>query len=138
MGRGTIAAMRTLILVLAALCGGCAGMGSVKSVPLSSGPMQTFHAPYSKVIQAANESMPELGLQIRDDEDLDKSTHMLIGESSVSAWSWGELARVVLREIAPGVVEARVVTKWKLATNMSAKWDFAPELFTKMDQKLQR
>ena len=68
----------------------------------------------------------------------DANTLVLVAERGVSAWSWGELVRIRMRSLTHATTELSVFTRPKLLTNITADWDYAPKLFTKVDLKLER
>ena len=125
------------ILVAAlGLCAGCASSSGIQKGALDKGPAETFRAPFPRVVEATRQSMMELKLGINTDRAVDADTHMLVGEIGVSAFSYGEVVRTVIDDNRDDTSTVHVVTQRKLATNITAKGNWAPDIFKRVRQKL--
>ena len=126
---------RLCVTVCLVGAGGCATSKGIQKAPLDAGNAQVFDAPFDRVLAATRESMMELKLGINTDKALDDRTHMLVGEIGMSAFSYGEVVRAIVKEQDDGT-SVRVRTQRKLATNVVAKGDWSKDIFKKVRQKL--
>lgn len=118
------------------LAGGCATSTGIQKGALDKGPAETFGSPFPEVVDATRQSMMELQLGINTDRVIDADTHMLVGEIGVSPFSWGEVVRAVIEDNGGDMSTVHVVTQRKVATNVIAKGNWAPDIFKKVRQKL--
>lgn len=125
-----------LLLASSALSGGCATSSGIQKNALDKGPAETFSAPMPRVVDATRQSMMELKLGINTDREIDADTHMLVGEIGMSAFSYGEVVRAIIDDNGDDTSTVHVVTQRKLATNIIAKGNWAPDIFKKVRQKL--
>lgn len=128
---------RLAIPILSVALVGCASIDTTRQASSEQDTAQTYAAPFPQVVRATRESLPELGLYIRQDEPAGRAAHVLIAERVPHGDSFGELVRVTLRDTGHGV-EARVFTEPRFLTNFTADWDLSPVLFTQIDEELQR
>ena len=127
--------MRHLVLSLVAsgLCVGCATMGGMYTEPLDKGVVRDFPSGLDETTQAAREAMVGSQLMIEDVEQLNDSTWILLGKKGTSAWSYGEMVRVVTMATAPRTTRVYVISKKKAATNIGAKGDYSDDIFSQME-----
>jgi len=71
----------------------------------------------------------------KDSSQVNDSTLMIIGTQGLSAWSYGEVVRVVLVG-RQDTTDVRVVTKKRLATTVFATGDWSAKLFKYMSAAL--
>jgi hypothetical protein len=109
---------------------GCATTGGLQSRPLVDGSSQTYQAEYQKVLRATREAVVAAGLAIDQASQVDSTTWMIVAKKGSSAFSWGELVRVVVQQTAVTETTVRVVSAKKLATNVTAKGDYAQTIFS--------
>jgi len=114
----------------------CASTSSIQNAPLHAGISRSFNAGYMQTLKAAREAMVETGLQIETATEVDKNNYMIIGKKGTSAFSWGELVRVVVTRSGPGETTVRVYTKRRIATNLAAKGDYANSILSNIELKL--
>ena len=126
------------ISLMAVMCFGCASVSGVRDEPLTTGYSQTYEAAFENVMKAAREATIESGLKIEEANKIDGKTYMIIGKAGTSAFSWGELVRVVVQEQSPNLVAVRVLTKKKLATNVVAKGDYSRSILSSIELKLNK
>jgi len=58
---------------------------------------------------------------------------MIVAKKGMSAWSWGELVRVVVQELSNDRVAVRVLSKRRMATNVTAKGDYSEAIFSSIE-----
>lgn len=124
-------------MVFLSLIAGCATTGSMREAPLSEGVPRIFNAEFNRVLQASQESVVETGLNIEDAYQVNDRTWIIIAKKPTSAWSWGELVRIVVEKNNESKTTVRVLTKRKLATNVTAKGDYSNSILSNIALKLQ-
>jgi hypothetical protein len=127
---------RWCIPALLVLATACASTGGMVTEPVDVGTERTFDRDYPDVLRAARSAVTGAGLTIQTDSVLNDSTQMIVGTKGVSAWSWGELVRVVVQGTGPSRAQVHVLTKRKMATNITAKGDYSTTIFTVMADSL--
>jgi len=61
---------------------------------------------------------------------------MIIGKKSMSAWSYGELVRVLVTRKGAQQTEVRVFTKKRVSINPTAKGDYSNSILSNIELKL--
>jgi len=79
--------------------------------------------------------MLSAGLAVDTMSQPDSLTWMILGHRGLSLLSYGEVVRVIVQQVPEGAVAVRVVTKRRLATNITAK-DWSHPIFERLDQIL--
>lgn len=125
------------IVVLAVLSSACSSVSGIRDEPLTAGRVRTYEALAAAVEKAAREAMVESGLVIEESFRTDGGALVIIGKAETSAFSWGELVRVVVQGRTNEQVIVRVLTKRKLATNVTAKGDHSDPIFSGIAAKLE-
>jgi hypothetical protein len=129
-------------VVLATLgLGGCRTVSGMRSAPLTEGVRRSYDADYNDVTRAAQDAVGAIGLSVEEVAQVDPNTWRVIAVAGVSAFSWGELVRVSVqrRPTTPTTpVDVWVLTRRRLATNITAKDDYSPDVFQRMDFALRR
>jgi hypothetical protein len=129
--------MRSLLALLMLInVTSCATSGTMERAPLDEGVERTYDGAYHDVREAARHAIKSSGLQLDKAEQIDPTTWVMYASKGATAFSWGERVRVVVDEVTPGENVVRVYTKRKLATNVTAKGDWAPMIFGNMDLAL--
>lgn len=95
-----------------------------------------YAAPLGVVVPAAQQAVLSAGLDVDQVSQPDSLTWMIIAKKGMSFFSYGELVRVVARQTPEGAVVVRVITKRRLATNITAKGDWSGPIFERLDQIL--
>jgi hypothetical protein len=113
----------------------CATAGSVRSQPLDAGEAKFYASPLPVVTQATRQAMLSAGLAVDTMSQPDSLTWMILGHRGLSLLSYGEVVRVIVQQVPEGAVAVRVVTKRRLATNITAK-DWSHPIFERLDQIL--
>jgi len=126
-----------LLLSLSLSVAGCFGTDSIRSEPLQKGEQRVFRAPMPQVLPAVRRALDEVGVVARE-ETLGPVTVLLLGERDVTAFSWGENVRVVVHGATPYETEVSVLSKRRLATNITAKSteSFAEDIFAHVEREL--
>ena len=121
---------------LAIVVAGCATTSSIQNAPLHAGISRTFTNDYETVLKATREALVESGLNIERATEVDEDNYMIIGKKSTSAFSWGELVRVVITKVDENETTVRVYTKRKVGTNIAAKGDYSNSVLSNIELKL--
>ena len=129
---------RPISVIVVACLTGCATTGSMKSAPLSEGIPQTYTADFDSTLKAAREAVVEAGLQIEEVNKIDETNWTILGKKPTSAWSWGELVRVSVEQSSETTTTVRVLTKRRLATNVTAKGDYSKAILSNIELKLSK
>ena len=122
----------SLSVICAALVVGCASVQGVRSEPLDAGEVHFYAAPFSDVVAATRASVLALEINVQDTATVDSTTWMVLGTKGMSLVSYGEVVRVIVHRTSDGPVAVHVVTKRRLATNVTAR-DWADKIFEKLD-----
>lgn len=117
-----------LLVVVGAL--GCASTAAMRSEPLEVGIVREFSGDYARILRAARDAVVNAGLAIDTFDEVNETTAVIVAKKGTSAFSWGELVRVVVQQSAVDRTSERVVTKRKLATNVAAKGDYSDTIFS--------
>jgi hypothetical protein len=128
-GRTVVAATVLAMMALA----GCRTVSGMRAAPLTEGVRRSYYANYDDVTQAAYDVVRSIGLGVEEAGDVDPNTWHLIATAGVSAFSWGELVRVSVQRQQAMPVNVWVLTRRRLATNITAKGDYSPDVFQRMD-----
>jgi hypothetical protein len=127
---------RLLSPVVAGIVAACATAGGVKSDPLDAGEAKFYTSPFSTIVPAARQAVLAAGLDVDQTLRPDSSTVMIIAKKGMSLLSYGEVVRVVVQQPPEGPVAVRVLTKRRLATNITAQGDWSGPVFEHLDQIL--
>ena len=125
----------TAVAALTLLCG-CATTGGMRSTPLDTGVSRQYAGDFEIVFRATRAAITNAGLAIESYDEIDETTALIVAKKGASAFSWGELVRVVVQSTAPDKVTVRVLTKRKLATNVTARGDYSETIFSNIDLQL--
>jgi hypothetical protein len=126
----------TFVFISASITG-CASTSMMRSASIEAGESKTFNASFDNVLDAARESVTQSGLEVEEDTQLDDQTWIIICNKGVTGWSWGERARITVQKKSESKTLVRVLTRRKLPTNVTATWDFSPEIFSNIESNLQ-
>lgn len=117
---------------------GCASQSGVQNAPLHAGDGRTFEANFDRVLGAAQDAMGDADLKVESSTQVDANTYILMGKAGTSAFSWGEIVRVVVLRDSPTNTTVRVYTRRKSAVNIAAKGDYSNTIFSNIDLRLRR
>ena len=116
---------------------GCATKVSMLGMPLDEGDEQTFSFNYETVSKATYEAVVLSGLSIEDRSEPTNGRMIILAKKSSSAWSWGEFVRIVVQETEKEKETlVRVLTKRRLAINVTAKGNWSDTLFSHIAMQL--
>jgi len=127
---------RFQIAMLSVIAVGCASAGGMHSEPLDAGEVKFYSAPLNTVAPAARQAVLAAGLNEDAVSQPDSLTWMIIAKKGMSFFSWGELVRVVVHQTTEGPVAVRVLTKRRLATNITARGDWSGKIYEQLDHIL--
>ena|ERR1022692_4652163 len=127
------AALAMVALVASASLTGCRTVDGMRSAPVNEGVARSYAADYTDVTRAAYQAVQSLGLSVEEVKQIDPATWHVIATAGMSAFSWGELVRVSVQRQPAMPVAVWVLTRRRLATNFTAKDDYSPEIFQRMD-----
>jgi hypothetical protein len=133
--RARLAMTAALMLAFASLTG-CRTVSGMRSAELTDGIPRAYVADYADVTEAAYQAVKSLGLTVEEVAQIEPNRWHVIATAGMSAFSWGELVRVSVQRNPAMPVSVWVLTRRRLATNITAKDDYAPEVFQKMDFRL--
>ena len=122
----------SLIAACAALAAACASVQGVRSEPIDAGEVRFYAAPFGDVVAATRTTVQTLEIKIQDTATVDSTTWMVLGTKGMSMMSYGEVVRVIVHQTPDGPVAVRVVTKRRLATNITAR-NWTDSIFEKLD-----
>lgn len=123
-------------LIACFIVAGCATTGALKQEPLDQGVSRTFTGNFDTILKAARDATVSAGLHLESVDKIDAHTWSLVGKKDASAWSWGELVRVVVQETSPNSTAVRVISKKRMATNVGARGDYSQAILNDMELKL--
>ena len=133
--------LHLLGIVLFLLCSstsfGQKKLSKVKNAPLHAGEARTFDSPYKTTIKYARNACTESGLILESTEEIDEDTYMILAKAKVSAFSWGEIVRVVIQRKSNAKTVIRVYTKKRIGLNVAAKGNYSNTIFTNIESKLE-
>lgn len=122
--------------LLLILVSGCATAGGLRSEPLDAGISRVFDAPLDETLTASREAVVEAGLRFESAQQVGQDTWVIMAKKETSAFSWGELVRVVVRPEPPEATWVSVLTRRRLATNVTAKGDYSESILSNIQLKL--
>lgn len=123
------------------LCGltGCATVSTMRAAPPQEGVSRTFVAEASDVEQTVRQIIARnQRLEFVDSQQIDQRSWVIIAKEGMSAFSWGTLVRIFIEQINDTETTVRVVTKRRLATNITAKGDYSSEILGFIPAELQK
>lgn len=86
-------------------------MNKVKNAPLHAGDARTFDQPFKTMIKYSRDACTEAGLVMESSERIDEDTYMILSKAKTSAFSWGEIVRIVLEKKDAMKTVMRVYTR---------------------------
>ena len=135
-GPKAAAATAMLALVASASLTGCRTVDGMRTAPVNEGVARSYAADYGDVTRAAYQAVQSLNLTVEEARQIDPATWHVIATAGVSAFSWGELVRVSVQRHPAMPVSVWVLTRRRLVTNFTAKDDYSPDIFQRMDSTL--
>lgn len=112
-------------------------MNKVKNAPLHAGDARTFDQPFKTMIKYSRDACTEAGLVMESSERIDDDTYMILSKAKTSAFSWGEIVRVVLEQKDPVKTVVRVYTRRRVGINIAAKASYTNTIFSSIESKIE-
>lgn len=115
-------------------------INKIRNAPLHAGEGRNFDLNYKKAIKFAREAVSEAGLIIESSEKVDDDNYMVIGKAKTSAWSWGELVRVIITNDSEGdeeEVTIKVYTRKNIKINITAKGNYTQTILSNVEAKVE-
>lgn len=112
-------------------------MNKVKNAPLHAGDARTFEQPLKTMIKYARSACTDAGLVMESSERIDEDTYMIMSKAKTSAFSWGEIVRVVLEKKDSSKTVMRVYTRKRIGINVAAKGSYTNTLFSSVESTIE-
>ena len=112
-------------------------INKIRNAPLHAGEGRNFECIYKKAVKFAREAITEAGLTIESSEKVDNENYMIIGKAKTSAWSWGELVRVVVTKDDEKETAVKVYTRKNIKINLTAKGNYTQTILSNIEAKLE-
>lgn len=128
-----------LLPVFVAATTACASMGGLRTAPLEAGDVTVYPDSLATVVAAAHQATLAAQLEVHDVTQTDSTTWMILASNGGSfVAGYGALVRVVIHQMSPGSVAVRIVTKKKLATDLSTRTDWVYDILHHLNRALVR
>ena len=112
-------------------------INKVKNAPLHAGDARTFEQSFKTMIKYARDACVEAGLVMESSERIDEDTYMIMSKAKTSAFSWGEIVRVVLEQKEAQKTVVRVYTRRRIGINVTAKATYTNTIFSSIESKIE-
>jgi len=115
-------------------------INKIRNAPLHAGEGRNFEIPYKKAIKLARQAVSEAGLIIESTEKVDDENYMIIGKAKTSAWSWGELVRIIVTDDSDEEdpeVTIKVYTRKNIKINVTAKGNYTQTILSNVEAKIE-
>ncbi len=110
----------------------CSTMGGMRTEPLTAGATRQYSADLRTAVAATRDALIGSALDIDDVEPVDDRTWMFLAKRNTSEWSHGELIRVVVEQTNADVVTVRVLSKRRVALEITARSDWSDAVFAQL------
>ena len=124
------------IIIIFLFVSSCASVSSIQNAPLNSGSSRDFNAEFDEVLNAARESIIDVGLFIELADDMGEMRWMIIGKKGTSLFSSGELVRVIVEQMSNHSTRVWIYTKKRVATQVAARGDYSNSIFSGISLRL--
>ena len=118
-----------VLLALAA----CATTAEIESEPLEAGVRRTFSGEFDEVVLAAVEAIRQNDLELEGYGEVDAGTWMITAMTGTSARGWGSIVRIVIQRQSEDETFVRVLTRRRVARNVTAEDDYSAAIFSRME-----
>jgi hypothetical protein len=108
----------------------------MRSAPVDQGVVRHFDAELHDAVLATRTALGGSQLEIEEVKQLDDATWYIIAKRSSGEWTKGELIRVVCEEVAERDIAIRILTRRRVAVELTAKGDWSEELFSQIALEL--
>lgn len=123
--------MKRILLLLGVLVG-CATMAGMRTEPLDMGIAKVYETDLRTAVRSVRNALLGSALEIDDVEEVDSTTWMFLAKRKSGTWTYGELVRVVVQEVAPNRVRVRVLSKRRGTFNLAARGDWSDAIFAQL------
>ncbi|WP_156948094.1 hypothetical protein [Marinobacterium jannaschii] len=122
--------LRLMLLPFVLLLASCATVNTVANAPETEGVSSYFDEDYDLVKEAVTNSIYNLGVDIKMQRDIG-SRHSIVFSKDMSAFSWGEVGRVMVIPMDDGRSKVTVYTekRSKYQLTGTSENEFAQEIF---------
>ena len=116
---------------------GCASESTIVEVSEETGTSQAFSARVETVSAAAASTLTDLGLNLKDTTTAESGAVTLVFSKPVSAFSWGEVGKIVISPAAGGA-QVTVISRTRAAIQLfgTTQTTFAGQIFAGISSKL--
>lgn len=112
-------------------------LNKVKNAPLHAGDARTFEQPFKTIIKYTRDACTDAGLVMESSERVDDDTYMIMAKAKTSAFSWGEIVRVVIEKKDAMKTVLRVYTRKRLGINVTAKASYTNTIFSNVESQIE-
>jgi hypothetical protein len=113
------------------LVAGCTTTASVEQSPSEKDSVYLLKQDCNTVLTALPYALVSINLELRRNNSSGADCPAtVIARKGISAFSWGEIVRINLARTEAGGTELRVYTERALATNVTARGDWSPQVYT--------
>ena len=112
---------------------GCTSLNTATKAR-GSGEQVTYEVAFDELWAAMPDVIKAAGLQ---NVSANRDEHMFLAKHGITGWSWGENVAIFVKEVENGKTSVEVITKRKLATNITAQ-DWDGPVFIQLDRKFKR
>ena len=121
----------TAAIVISAMLvsAGCATVESTAAAPADKAKSFTIPFACASARNALQPALSELKFEVKTTHDSGDCDRDVVATKGISAFSWGELVRVTLRESDANSTILAVTTKRRDAINITAKGDWSQEVY---------
>jgi hypothetical protein len=124
-------------LLAVACLAGCATADTVKNAPVDAGIAKSFDAPYERTVAATLSALAAMKVSMHDNSE-EAPGRVIMVNTHVSAFSWGEVGRVIVKKSA--AAPTTVVVNWskrdQLQITGTSADDFSSDLFVGIETRL--
>ena len=124
--RHLTAAVSTSAMLVTA---GCATVESTAAAPTEQAKSFTIPIACASAREALQPALSDLKFEVKTTHDSGDCDRDVVAAKGISAFSWGELVRVTLREGDANSTILAVTTKRRDAINITAKGDWSQEVY---------
>jgi bifunctional ADP-heptose synthase (sugar kinase/adenylyltransferase) len=111
-------------------------MEDLRAAPLEAGTVRDFSEPNDRVLKATLGAIVQAGLTIKETSTADETGAIILAERGMSAFSWGELVRVIVQKSSERQTVVRILTMRRIAMNITAKADHSEAIFANISLAL--
>ena len=122
-----------LVLLFATIFNGCSSVTTISESPREAGVSKIFKINKANANLEVKKAFESNKIKLKTEKELDEKNSEIVGQTPVTAFSYGEIIRVILEKTSEEETLVRILTKRVLATNVFAKSDWSPEIFSALE-----